>query len=291
VSDSHPDPIVDGRPLSRGPLRRVRFALDRLRTRRPEAEEARVEAVLQRPPALTRTNTVAVVSPKGGVGKTTVAFLVGNVLAGHLRLRAIAVDAKPDFGRLAALRPPRARVERSLNDLLAARDRIATPAELRPYVGHLPSGLHVLAAPTDAGMRALTPAVYGELLAFLSQFYEVIVLDLGTGIVDPLTRVAVTRADQLLLVGTPAWAATVAMLEALDHLGHRRTTLVVNQHEPRRRGGDVAASVRELHPIVVLRDERLEGMLHSGSYSLGALDRPTRLAIKRLGATVADGLV
>jgi MinD-like ATPase involved in chromosome partitioning or flagellar assembly len=45
------------------------------------------------------------VSPAGGVGKTTSAFLVGNLLASHSRLRVIAIDANPDFGTLGDLAP------------------------------------------------------------------------------------------------------------------------------------------------------------------------------------------
>ena len=52
---------------------------------------------------MTRPNTVALISPKGGVGKTTSTFLVGNLLATHLKLRVIAVDANPDFGTLGRL--------------------------------------------------------------------------------------------------------------------------------------------------------------------------------------------
>ena len=50
---------------------------------------------------MTRPNTIALISPKGGVGKTTSTFIVGNLLASHLKLRAIAVDANPTSGRSA----------------------------------------------------------------------------------------------------------------------------------------------------------------------------------------------
>jgi hypothetical protein len=56
----------------------------------------------------------------------------------------------------------------------------------------LPSGLHLLAAPH----AAVTPADYGRLLAFLSIFYEVVILDLGPGLTAPIARLALERADQ-----------------------------------------------------------------------------------------------
>ena len=86
---------------------------------------------------MTRPNTIALISPKGGVGKTTATFITGNLLAGHLKLRAIAVDANPDFGTLARLAPDDRRSERSLVDLLEDADKIRTAAELNPYVSRL----------------------------------------------------------------------------------------------------------------------------------------------------------
>lgn len=65
---------------------------------RDGVEEARLEARLARPATLTRSNVIAVISPKGGVGKTTATFLIGNLLASRLKVRAIAIDANPDFG-------------------------------------------------------------------------------------------------------------------------------------------------------------------------------------------------
>lgn len=93
---------------------------------------------------MTRPNTLAVVSPKGGVGKTTVSFALGNLLASELHLRVVALDANPDFGTLASLAADQLRTLRSLADLLADHAELASPAELHPYVSRLPSGLHLL---------------------------------------------------------------------------------------------------------------------------------------------------
>ena len=162
-----------------------------------------------RQPGVTRPNTIALISPKGGVGKTTSTFIAGNLLATHLKLRAIAVDANPDFGTLARLAPDDRRSERSLADLLDDADRLNTAAELAPYVSRLPTGLHVLGAPRDAELTAsLGPDRYGELVAFLATFYEVVLLDLGTGVAGPLARFAIERADQVVLVTTPEWVTS-----------------------------------------------------------------------------------
>ena len=120
--------------------------------------------------------------------------------------RVVAIDANPAFGTLAGLAPDDRRSDGSLAGLLAAMPPIASVAEVLPFVSRLPTGLHVLAAPDDPeAMAQITPAAYGELLAFLGQYYELIILDLGTGITDPLARFAVERSDQVVLVTTPEW--------------------------------------------------------------------------------------
>ena len=293
--DVYPGPLVDGRPVRDGAIVRLRRQADRLLTSDGEREEAALERRIRSHPGVTRANTIALISPKGGVGKTTSTFLVGNLLASHLKVRAIAVDANPDFGTLARLAPDKRRSERSLADLFNNADRFRTAAELNPYVSRLPTGLHVLGAPHDPEQVAgLGPDQYGQLVAFLSCFYEVVLLDLGTGVAGPLARFAIKRADQVVLVTTPEWVTATVVLEALTHLQHDRTTVAVNKSTPR--AADVAAiserfRAEHLHRAVAIPyDEQLATMLDTGTYSLDALARPTRLAIKHLGLAVCEQL-
>jgi MinD-like ATPase involved in chromosome partitioning or flagellar assembly len=294
--DVYSSPLVDGRPARRGALGRLRRQVDRLLVSERERREADLERRIRTLPGVTRANTVALISPKGGVGKTTGTFLAGNLLATHLKLRAIAVDANPDFGTLARLAPDELRAERSLADLLADCERLHTAAELGAYVSRLPSGLHVLGAPRDPELTAsLGPDRYGELVAFLACFYEVVLLDLGTGVAGPLARFAVERADQVVLVTTPEWVTSAVVLEALSHLQHSRTTVALNKSRPRSpdvRLVEERFRAERLHRSVTIPyDEQLATMLDSGSYSLEALGRPTRLAVKQLGLAVAEQLV
>ena len=181
-------------------------------------------------------------------------------------------------------------------DLLKDTDRLSTAAELRPYLSRLPSGLHLLAAPRDARLAAgLGPDRYGELAAFLSCFYDVVLLDLGTGVAGPLARFAIERADQVVLVTTPEWITASVVVDALEHLQHDRTTVVINKVRP---GGVAELSAvdecfrqQRLHrSVTVPHDDRLAVMLDSGTYALEALQRPTRLPVKQLGLAVAEQL-
>jgi MinD-like ATPase involved in chromosome partitioning or flagellar assembly len=294
--DIHPTPLVDGRPAPNGATGRLKRQFQRFVVSEQEREEAELERRIRTQPAVTRPNTIALISPKGGVGKTTCTFLAGNLLADHLNLRAIAVDANPDFGTLARLAPDGRRSDRSLADLLDNADRLRTAAELTPYVSRLPTGLHVLGAPADAELTAsLGPERYGELVALLGTFYEVVLLDLGTGVAGPLARFAIERADQVVLVTTPEWVTSTVVLQALEHVQHDHTTVAINKS----RHGSLAVETIEdrfraerLHRAVTVPfDERLATMLDSGTYTLDALGRGTRLAVKRLGLAVADQLV
>ena len=295
--DVYPDAVVDGRELPQNLPARLRSRWQSWMVSKGERDEAEIDDQILTVPGVTRANTVAMISPKGGVGKTTSSFVVGNLLSNTLRMRTIVVDANPDFGTLAALAPDRLRPERNLADLINDLEKVHTAAELGPYVSRLPSGLHLLGAPTDAELMAkLGPEAYGHLLAFLSIFYEVILLDLGTGITDPLARFAVERSDQLVLVTTPEFITSQSVAGALRYLAHERATLVLNQasggHEADIK--QIEAHFREQRlrrSVTIPRDDQLRTMLDTGTYSLEALDRDTRVPVKLLGLAVAEQLV
>jgi MinD-like ATPase involved in chromosome partitioning or flagellar assembly len=292
--DFYDTPIVDGKPAPNTPFSRLRDLMRSVFVSSGDREEAQLETSLRRLPGVSRTNIVATLSPKGGCGKTTSTFLTGNVLASHLRLRVLAVDLNPDFGTLADLAPDRTRAPLSLVDLLRDKQDIASPGELRPYVSRLPSGLHLLAAPPDpAVMAQMTPDLYGELLAFLRRFYEVILLDLGTGVTAPIATFAVDHADQVVVVTTPEWITNTKVQMALGHLRLEHATLVLNKVE-----GTAAQRATErqfshdriAQRVAVPADLQLKTMLDSGTFSLAGLGRATRVSIKRLGLAVGTQL-
>jgi MinD-like ATPase involved in chromosome partitioning or flagellar assembly len=296
--DLFPEPLIDGQAVRDHSLARLQRRMGSLLVSRAEREEADLERRLRAHAGVTRPNLIASLSPKGGVGKTTSGFLIGNLLASHLKLRAIAVDASPG-GTLGRLAPDSAQAGASPADLLDHADRIGTAAELRRFVARLPSGLHLLAAPHDATRASrLGPDDYGELVALLSCFYETVLLDLS-GVTNPLARFALERADQVVLVTTPDQLTATLAIHALDQVettDRERTMVVVNRSHPR-----LAPELRAIEeclarrgarpPVTVPDDRRLATMLHTGTYSLEALDRNTRLAVKRLGLAVAERLV
>jgi hypothetical protein len=113
---------------------------------------------------------------------------------------------------------------------------------------------------------------------------------------DFATRGMIDRADQMVLVTTPDQLTATLAIHALDQLDRERTTVLVNRTHPR-----LAPELRAIEECLARRDapqrvtlpddRRLAMMLASGTYSLEALDRRTRLPVKRLGLAVAERLV
>jgi MinD-like ATPase involved in chromosome partitioning or flagellar assembly len=279
----YPGPLVDGLPPKEGVGARLARQFQRALTTKAERAEAELEGRIRAQAGVTRPNLIAVASATGGVGKSTAAFVIGNLLASHLNLRVVAVDANPHGGTLGRLPPDHRRSDRSLVELLEEADRLRTAAEVNAYVSRLTTGLHVLGG-ASAGDTPLAPDRYGELVAFLDCFYEVVLLDLATGMNEPATRFALDRADQTVVVTTGGWMAAELLMRALPELD--RLTLVVNRSRP-----DIDQRLAERAAIAIPRDPQLETMLDAGCYALDALSRPARLAIKRLGLAVAAKLV
>ena len=300
--------------IYRGTLRDGRVVPDNLWTRlgrmtsealtsKREREEAALDARLRRRPSLTRPNVVAVLSPKGGVGKTSCTALAGNLLASHPRLNTLAIDANPDHGSLGKLAADSTRSGASLADVLARMDRIHSPADLFPFVSVCPAGLHILAAPQRAEvMQELVQNthLYGRLVHFLRRFYDVILLDLGTGLASPLALFTLERADQGLIVTTPHWTTSATVLDAVPQLRRQfadnHLGLVINKAATSRRGDTAAIEQQFRHHgvrryVAIPYSHQLHTMLDTGTYALEGLPRQVRVPIKQLGLALAEQLV
>ena len=128
---------------------------------------------------LRRCATIAVISPKGGVGKTTTAALLGSLLAFLRRDRVVAVETNPDWGSLGRRLAPDHPV--FIDDLLAGPliDRRLSPTQLDAQLARGPDGLMVAPAPTDPERaKKLDETAYLTLFARLSELVGTLVLGL-----------------------------------------------------------------------------------------------------------------
>jgi MinD-like ATPase involved in chromosome partitioning or flagellar assembly len=305
--DLYPGTVVDGRRSYHRLAARLATRVSRIAVRKGDREEADLERRLRGAGEPTRGNVIAVASPKGGVGKSTCTFLVGSTLATRRGLRVVALDADHDVGTLDLLVPQNGS-RRTARQVLRDLDTIDSAAQLAPYMAVHPSGLHILAGPAgSAAELAELAAGYGTLVGLLERFYDVVLLDLGTGFANPVARFALRRADQALMVSGSDYIGStrVAMATArlLDPAGPARLrpdrfTVVVNRLRGTR---DAAAKLYALQSacreagaraIVALpEDAQLAAMLDTGTYSLGPLARGTRIAIRELALNAAQRLV
>ena len=149
--------LVDGRPAD-GRIARMRALAQRTLVTAGEREEAELERRIRALPDVTRPNVVAVVSPRGGVGKTTGTFVVGALLATHLRLRVIAIDAAGAFGTLGRLGPEARRCEQLARRHAARFRPAAHRGAATPVCVHAALGTARARQPTRPPGRSRAPA-------------------------------------------------------------------------------------------------------------------------------------
>ena len=179
----------------------------------PSPAELRHSQLLDmaRTPAVDPPAHIAVASAKGGVGKSTMALLIASKM-GLLRTdRIIAVECNPHHGTFRSR--VRTHHDRSIKDLIdfldsteVERDQDLTLPMLHRFTTHVPeSRLEVMTAPTDPRIRsALGKDDYMRVFAVLERYFDIIVLDLGTGLLDDTTKYILEQVCDQLVVVAPA---------------------------------------------------------------------------------------
>ncbi len=261
-----------------------------------EQQRAELERRLRTP--ISGSRRVVVMSRKGGVGKTTISLALGSTFAMLRGDRVIAVDANPDAGNLAhRVAPPH---DRTITDVLRDLEQITSYATLRSYTSQAAeSRLEVLASDDDPRIgMALDQEDYHRLVVLLDQFYNLILLDTGTGILDSANQGLLTEADQVVLVvrsGLDGGRAGALTLDWMDAHGFddlvARAVVVVNAQ---RRGSAPPDLMRRhfekrcQHVVTVPWDDALE---QGALTDMSSLRRSTRDSLVDIAAAVADNFV
>ncbi|MFI7615491.1 AAA family ATPase [Nonomuraea terrae] len=264
----------------------------------PEVRRRRELITRARTPVTTGHHRVAVLSLKGGVGKTTTTVGLGATLAQVRGDRVIAVDANPDRGTLS----DKLALETSatVRDLLNEREQVKRYVDIRAFTSQAPSRLEVLASDRDPSVsEAFSGSDYQAVAEVLENFYSICLTDCGTGLLHSAMGGVLGMADQIVLVSSPsvdgarAASATLDWLEA-HHYGDlvKNATVVLCSVRPRSKS---AVDIKKLEAHFAARcravvrvpyDPHLE---EGAEIDLDRLQEATRDAYLQLAASVGDG--
>ncbi len=164
---------------------------------------------------------VVVFAPKGGVGKTTIAFNLG-VAASGLGMHTALIDGAIQFGDLRGLlRAPREAP--SMLDL--PTDRISE-ADLIDVLWKGPANVDILLAPPRIEMAEMVLVRDIEkTISLMRRLYDLVIVDTGVGL-DELTLALLDQADTILEIVTydaTTIRNTIAMAETFQKIGYPPT--------------------------------------------------------------------
>ncbi len=240
---------------------------------------------------------IAVISLKGGVGKTTTTTALGSTLASERQDKILAIDANPDAGTLG--RRVRRETGATIRDLVHNIPHLHSYADIRQYTSRTPSGLEIIANDVEPEVSStFDDADYRRAIDVLGRHYPIVLTDSGTGLLYSAMRGVLDLADQLIIISTPSVDGASSASTTLDWLSaHGYTELV-------RRSLTVISGVRDTGKMIKVDDivshfeTRCRGVLvipfdeHLAAGAEVDLDmmRPkTREAYFDLSAMVAEG--
>ncbi len=244
----------------------------------------------------------AILSLKGGIGKTSTTVGVGLTLAEYRGDAPCAIDANPDSGDLVE----RALGEgiyqqsspRTITDLLRNIDSIDSLTGLARYMHHA-GRLHLIAGEQDPEVSdSLTAEEYLRIRKLIAAYYSVALTDCGTGVTHNAMSGILQSADNLVIAAgyavsgakrarsTLHWLAShgyedlarnaIVVITDKDEVSSRVDKDAIEEH--------LAGICREL--IAVPHDR---GVADGDLVTLDVLKPETRRAYKEIAAAIVDG--
>lgn len=261
------------------------------------AQQRRLELTAQVDRTLVGCYRVAVLSLKGGVGKTTTTATLGSTFA-HIRGdRVIAIDANPDRGTLGQKVP--CETTATVRNLLRDIDSVDRYSDVRAYTSQNANRLEVLASDSDpAASEAFSGEDYDRAVAMLEKFYSIVITDCGTGLMHSAMESILEGTDTLVVVSSASVdgaRSASATLDWLDAHGYRTlvatSVAVVNGVRPRAGKVDLQRVIEHFeqrcaHVLTIPFDPHLE---EGAEIELDRLHGRTRTALLEVAAAVAAG--
>jgi pilus assembly protein CpaE len=240
---------------------------------------------------------LAVFSPKGGAGRTTIATNLALAIQRETGGRVALVDANLQFGDVGVLLNLNPK-NRSMLDAVEAGEPDSDITN-SVMVDHSTGIRVLLAPPTPEGADLVTPQYLRRMVDHLRATHNYVVVDLPSALNDHSLAV-MDAADQIVVL-TALEITTIKnvrlFLEVADQLEYDRSTirLVVNRSDSAQgiRIGDVEASIRRPIDGTIVSDGRLavlavnRGVPFVVSHPEGALSRD----VLKLARTLAGDAV
>jgi len=192
------------------------------------------------PPAR-RGTILAVYSPKGGVGCTTISANLAVALAARPQTSVALIDLDLQFGDIGVVLDLKS--ANSIADLLQHGDSLDASVIDDVFVRHS-SGVRVLPAPESLHVEHVDADQITRAIGSLRDHFDFIICDLWSSL-DDLTVGVLRLADRVLLVTTPELPALKNLRRVVSMAGadlnlDGRTLVVVN------RAGKVGLSLEEI---------------------------------------------
>lgn len=170
---------------------------------------------------------VAVYSPKGGVGTTTVATNLAVAMHSS-ETPAIIVDANLQFGDVVVFLNERGRT--SVVDLAPLADQLDPELVREVVIHHEPSGIDILSAPPHPeDAEKVSGTQFVKVLQFLARLYTYVIVDTDSGLSD-VTLDTLDASDLLVMISSqdiPAIINTRMMLTLLINLGINKQKIML----------------------------------------------------------------
>jgi pilus assembly protein CpaE len=204
---------------------------------------------------------VAVFSPKGGAGRTTLATNLALALHKETNQRVALLDANLQFGDVGVLLNLNPKNKSVLDAVEGGEPDVDIIESV--MIDHS-TGLRVLLAPpSPEGADLVTPAYLRKIVDTLRETHDWVIVDLPSGLNDHSLTV-LDAADQILVVAALEITTIKNVrlfLEVADQLDYERSKLrlVINRSDASQgiRIGDVEASIRRSVDGTIVSDGRL----------------------------------